>query len=296
MRKLSLAGLAPLAAVFGATAAFADQPKPWEWRFQPPATDIMSQIEWFERYTLWFIVPIVCLVLGLLVWVMIRYREGANPTPSRTSHNTLIEVVWTLGPIIVLLFIAVPSFEILTYQLTPPKDPAITLKATGHQWYWSYEYQDSKDPLSFDSLRLEAGDRADAGKTDLSEYPRLLAVDNEIVLPVNETVRLLVTGADVIHSFAMPSFGMKIDAIPGRLNEAWFNPDRTGMFYGQCSELCGKDHAFMPIAIRVVTQEQFKTWRAAAAEDVGKANRALMALVDNNRKVASAGLTTASSN
>jgi cytochrome c oxidase subunit 2 len=294
LKKLSLAALSTIAAIFGTTVAFADQPKPWEWRFQPPATDIMNQIEWFEGYTLWFIVPIVLLVLGLLLWVMIRYREGANPTPSRTSHNTLIEVVWTIGPIIVLLFIAVPSFEILTYQLTPPKNPDITLKATGHQWYWSYEYQDSDSPLSYDSLILADGDRADAGKTDVAEYPRLLAVDNEIVLPVNETVRLLVTGADVIHSFAMPSFGMKIDAIPGRLNEAWFRPDRTGLFYGQCSELCGKDHAFMPIAIRVVTEEQFKTWRAAANDDVSKANRALMASVDKNSKVASAGLATAS--
>jgi cytochrome c oxidase subunit 2 len=294
LKKLSLAALVSMAATFGATIAYADQPEPWEWRFQAPATDLMAQIEWFEGYTLWFIIPIVLLVLGLLLWVMIRYREGANPTPSRTSHNSLIEVLWTVGPIIVLLFIAVPSFEILTNQLTPPKNPDITLKATGHQWYWSYEYQDSDNPLSFDSLILAEGDRADAGKTDVAEYPRLLAVDNEVVLPVNETVRLLVTGADVIHSFAIPAFGMKLDAIPGRLNEAWFKPDRTGLFYGQCSELCGKDHAFMPLAVRVVTAEQYKTWRAAADSDVGKANRALMAVVDTKNKVASAGLATAS--
>jgi cytochrome c oxidase subunit 2 len=158
------------------------------------------------------------------------------------------------------------------------------VKVTGYQWYWGYEYQVGDKPVSFDSLLLADADRAAAGKEDKAVYPRLLAVDNEIVIPVGKHVRLLVTGADVIHAFAMPSFGVKIDAVPGRLNETWFKADREGLFYGQCSELCGKDHAFMPIAIRVVSQEKYDTWLAAAATNVGEANKALMASVDGAAK------------
>ena len=274
-----------------ATGAFAAQPEPWEMRFQDAATSIMQEIAWFEKYTLWFITPIVLLVMALLAWCIIRYRASSNPTPSRTSHNTFIEVLWTVGPVVVLLFLAIPSFQLLTRQYTPDEEPALTIKATGVQWYWDYEYQDDENPLTFTSLLLQEGDRAAAGKEDVAQYPRLLAVDNEVVVPVNTTVRVLVTASDVIHAFAMPSFGIKVDAVPGRINETWFKAEREGLYYGQCSELCGKDHAFMPIAIRVVSQDQFQNWYAAAQDDLQGANRALMAAIEdgkNGNKVASA--------
>nr|WP_197975441.1 cytochrome c oxidase subunit II [Rhizobium sp. CFBP 8762] len=273
--------MAAIACLLFASGAYADKPAPWQTNFQPAATKMMEEITWFEHYTLWFIVPITLFVLALLITVVIRFREKAHPTPSRTSHNTLIEVIWTIGPVVVLLFLAIPSFQLLTAQLTPPQNPDITVKATGFQWYWGYEYQVGETPVTFDSILLQDADRAGLGKDDRTEYPRLLAVDNEIVVPVGKTVRLLVTAADVIHAFAMPSFGVKIDAVPGRLNETWFRPEREGLFYGQCSELCGKDHAFMPIAVRVVSQEKYDTWLAAAATNVGEANKALMASIDS---------------
>lgn len=287
MKKfLAILGIPALLAA--TTAAFAAQPEPWQTRFQPPATPIMRQIEWFEAYTLWFIVPITLLVLALLTWCIIRYRASANPVPSRTSHNTLIEVLWTVGPVVVLLFIAVPSFQLLTAQYTPTEEPTMTVKATGVQWYWDYEYQ-YEEPLTFSSLLLQEGDREAAGKQDMGAYPRLLAVDNELVVPVDTTVRLLVTGSDVIHSFAMPAFGIKVDAVPGRLEETWFRAEEEGLYYGQCSELCGKDHAFMPIAIRVVSPEQYETWLTAARSDLQGANRALMAQIESENKLAAAG-------
>lgn len=280
--RLFAGTLASYAALAG--AAWAAQPKPWEMTMQDAATDIMAQIKGFEQYTLWFIIPITLLVLALLVYVIVRFRASRNPTPSRTSHNTTIEVIWTLGPVFILLFLAFPSFNLLTAQYSPP-DADITVKATGYQWYWGYEYQtDAEAEVSFDSLMLQEGDRADAGKEDLAAYPRLLAVDNELVVPVDKTVRLLVTGADVIHSFAMPSFGIKMDAVPGRLNETWFHAEREGLYYGQCSELCGKDHAYMPIAIRVVSEDQYNAWYAAAADDLAGAYKNLMAAIDTDAK------------
>ncbi|TDH39451.1 cytochrome c oxidase subunit II [Pseudohoeflea suaedae] len=254
-------------------------------RFQDAATGIMEQITSFEIYTLWFIIPITLFVLALLIYVMFRFRAKSNPVPSRTSHNTTIEIIWTLGPVFILLFLAFPSFNLLTAQYSPP-EADMTIKATGYQWYWGYEYQtDSDNEVSFDSLMLQEGDRAGAGKEDLAAYPRLLAVDNEVVVPVDKTVRLLVTGADVIHSFAMPAFGVKMDAVPGRLNETWFHAEREGLYYGQCSELCGKDHAFMPIAIRVVSEDQYNSWYSAAADDLQTANKNLMAAIDDAKSV-----------
>lgn len=283
--KRFFASLGVSALLGSATQALAAQPRPWEMDFQPAASPIMHQIEWFENYTLWFIVPITLLVMVLLAWCIIRFRASRNPVPSRTSHNTLIEVLWTVLPVIVLLFIAVPSFQLLTAQYTPPEEPQLTVKTTGNQWYWSYEYE-VDDPVSFSSLILADEDRAAAGKEDIAAYPRLLAVDNELVVPVDTTVRVLVTGADVIHSFAMPAFGIKVDAVPGRLEETWFKATKEGLYYGQCSELCGKDHAFMPIAIRVVTKDQYDTWLAAAREDLPAANKALMAAVEQGHKTA----------
>jgi cytochrome c oxidase subunit II len=286
MRKL-LAGLA--AAAFSLPAAgYAAQPTPWQIDFQPAATGMMEQISWFENYTLWFIVPITLLVLFLIGWCILRFRASVNPVPSRTSHNTLIEVIWTVGPVIVLLAIAIPSFQLLTAQYTPPEEPKLTMKASANQWNWDYEYQ-IEEPLSFNSRLLQDEERAAAGKEDRAVYPRLLTVDNEVVVPVSAMVRVLVTANDVLHAFAMPAFGIKTDAVPGRINEVWFKADKEGLYYGQCSELCGKDHAFMPIAIRVVSQAQYDTWLAAARTDLPGANKALMAQVDGARKVADAG-------
>ena len=203
----------------------------------------------------------------------------------------MIEIVWTVGPVIVLLFFAVPSFQLLTTQLTQPENPDITLKAVATQWKWSYEYSSVQNGPAFDSLILDDKDRPGLGKEDRAKYPRLLAVDNEVVLPVGKVVRLIVTAdpEDVIHAFAMQSFGVKIDAVPGRMNETWFKPDREGLYYGQCSELCGKDHAFMPIAIRVVSEDKYQAWLAAAATDLTGANKALMAAVDGPATVTVAG-------
>ena len=254
--KRFLAGATGAAAMLHAAAAMAAQPEPWQARFQPPATDIMAQIEWFEVYTLWFIVPITLLVLALLGWCIVRFRASRNPTPSRTSHNTVIEVIWTVGPVLILLLLAVPSFQLLTAQYTPPEDPALTIKASGEQWYWNYEYVDQG--LAFDSNMLKEEERL----AQKPGQPRLLAVNYELVVPVETTVRLQITASPtgVIHAFAVPSFGVKVDAVPGRLNETWFYARKTGLYYGQCSELCGQDHAFMPIAVRVVEKDQFDLW------------------------------------
>lgn len=292
--KKFLAGAAAIVTLMAATSVFAAQPTPWQMGFQPAATAIMEEIRWFERYTLWFIAPITILVMILLGWCIVKFRAAKNPVPSRTSHNTLIEVIWTVGPVIVLMFIAVPSFQLLTAQYNPPDEPEMTIKATGVQWSWEYEYQDVEgdaEPLAFSSFLLGDDDRAELGKEDISEYPRLLAVDNEVVVPVDATVRVLVTAGDVIHAFAMPAFGIKVDAVPGRLNETWFKAQREGIYYGQCSELCGKDHAFMPIGIRVVSRDQYDAWRAAADSNLDDANRQLAAsIADSNMKVADAGL------
>ncbi len=287
-----LAGMVSIATIASAGTALAAQPKPWEMTFQPAATDIMSEIAWFGNYTMIFMVPIVLLVMGLLAYVMWRFNKRSNPNPSRTSHNTLIEVIWTVGPVFILLLLAVPSFQLLSAQFSPPSEPELTIKATGYQWYWGYEYQagegDDAEEVAFESYMLGEDERAAAGKEDMAAYPRLLAVDNEIVVPVDTTVRMLVTAGDVLHSWTIPAFGVKMDAVPGRLNETWFKAEVEGLYYGQCSELCGKDHAFMPIAVRVVSRDQYDTWLTAARDDVGAANQSLMAALDAQRKLAAA--------
>jgi cytochrome c oxidase subunit 2 len=211
---------------------------------------VMENIVWFHDFLLWLIVAITLFVLALLVIVIVRFNAKANPTPSRTTHNTLLEVMWTLVPVIILVAIAVPSFKLLFLELTiPPAD--VTVKATGKQWYWSYGYPDSK--FEFDSIMLKDNERK-------ADQPRLLAVDNALVVPVNKVVRVQVIGSDVIHAFAVPAFGVKIDAVPGRLNETWFKASREGVYYGQCSELCGRDHAYMPIEVRVVSERDYAAW------------------------------------
>jgi cytochrome c oxidase subunit II len=230
--------------------ALAAQPQPWEMTLQPAASPVMENIISFHNLLLVIITVITLFVLALLVIVVVKFNAKANPVPSRTTHNTLIEVAWTLIPVLILVAIAVPSFRLLFQQLDIPKAD-LTVKVTGKQWYWSYAYPDN-GKFEFDSLM--AADK----------QPRLLGVDNEMVVPVNKVVRVQTTGADVIHAFAVPSFGIKIDSIPGRLNETWFKATKVGMYYGQCSELCGKDHAFMPIAVRVVTDQEFASWVEAA--------------------------------
>jgi cytochrome c oxidase subunit 2 len=238
--------------------AFAElgQPAPWEYKLQESGSPIMDHIEWFHNWLLVIISVITLFVLALLVTVMVKFNARANPVPSRTTHNTLIEVAWTLIPVLILVAIAIPSFRLLFQELDVPKAD-LTIKATGKQWYWSYEYPDN-GKFEFDSLLA-----CDESRTKC-QAPRLLSVDNELVVPVNKIVRVETTGADVIHSFTVPAFGIKIDAIPGRLNETWFQASKTGMYYGQCSELCGKDHAYMPIAVRVVSDQEFATWIEAA--------------------------------
>ncbi|MGL4488983.1 MAG: cytochrome c oxidase subunit II [Rhizobiaceae bacterium] len=277
MKKTGFA-LASAVTLMSSAVAYAAQPSEWGLNLQDSASDMMTSIAWFNNYTLYFIVPITLFVLGLLIYVGWRFSEKNNPVASKTSHNTLIEVVWTVGPVLILLLMAVPSFQLLTAQLDPEEQPTMTVKATGNQWYWSYEYQ-AAEPLSFDSIMLKEEGRAAAGKEDKAAYPRLLAVDNEMVVPVNTVVRVISTGADVIHAFAMPAFGIKIDAIPGRLNETWFKANKAGLYYGQCSEICGKDHAYMPIAIRVVDQAKYDAWMTQAKTDLAGANKTLMAAV-----------------
>ena len=242
-----------LLAVAGTRAAMAGlgQPSPWQFGLQQSATPVMDNIIWFHDFLLYIITAIAAFVLVLLLIVMVRFNARSHPTPSRTTHNTLLEVAWTTIPIMILLVIAVPSFKLLFFQLIPP--PAeLTVKATGKQWYWSFSYPDNGG-FEFDSAMV----KEESLKQD---QPRLLAADTEMVVPVNKNVHVLTTGADVIHSFAVPSFGIKIDAIPGRINETWFKATREGIFYGQCSELCGRDHAFMPINVRVVSEQAFAAW------------------------------------
>jgi cytochrome c oxidase subunit II len=236
------------------------QPSSWALGLQEAASPVMADITWFHNFLLVLITAITVFVLALLLIVMIRFNARANPTPSRTTHNALIEVVWTIAPVVILLAIAVPSFRLLFLELDAPK-AELTVKATGKQWYWSYNYPDNGN-FEFDSILVEDKDLK-------PDQPRLLTVDNEMVVPVNKVVHVLVTGADVIHSFAVPSFGIKIDAVPGRLNDTWFKATSEGRFHGQCSELCGKDHAFMPITVRVVNDAEFAAWVAQEKKNAG---------------------------
>jgi len=244
-RRLLGLAVAGMALVSGGTA-FAAQPQPWEVTLQPAASPVMENIVWFHNFLFVLITLITLFVLALLIVVVMKFNAKANPVPSKTTHNTLIEVAWTLIPVLILVGIAVPSFRLLFQELDIPKAD-LTIKATGKQWYWSYAYPDN-GKFEFDSLLAQ------------DKKPRLLGVDNEMVVPVNKVIRIQTTGADVIHSFALPAFGIKIDSVPGRLNETGFKATKVGMFYGQCSELCGKDHAFMPIAVRVVSDQEFATW------------------------------------
>jgi cytochrome c oxidase subunit 2 len=234
-------------------------PRDYQLGLQDAAGLKMANIIWMHNDILMPIVTVITLfVLLLLIIVVVRFNARSNPNPSRTTHNTTVEVLWTIIPILILIGIAIPSFKLLYEQRTIP-EVDMTIKAIGHQWYWSYEYPDHGD-LAFDSVMLEDDERSET-------QPRLLAVDNAVVVPVDTVIRVIVTGDDVIHNWAMPALGIKMDAIPGRLNEVWFKAERTGTFYGMCSELCGVRHAFMPIELRVVSADKFKDWLEKAQQE-----------------------------
>jgi cytochrome c oxidase subunit 2 len=282
LKLLAVTTASLLAAVSAASAA---QPTDWGIGLQEAATGIMEQLIWFNAYTLIIITVIVAFVTALLAYVVVRYRRSANPVPSKTSHNTLIEVIWTVVPVLILVAIAIPSMRLLYAEAVVPESD-MTVKAIGYQWYWGYEYPDHGD-IAFEAIMLNdeaRAERAQAQGVDISEVPRLLATDNEMVVPVNTTVRVQITSADVLHAFAIPAFGVKMDAVPGRLNETWFHAEKEGVYYGQCSQLCGKDHAFMPIQLRVVSQEQFDAWAELAATDLQAANDQLAASIRESEK------------
>ena len=241
-------------AILVASTAWAAQPTPWQLNFQPAATPIMERVTAFHDLLLWVIVVISLFVLLLLLYIIVRFRASANPVPSTTSHNSFLEVRWTVIPIVILIVIAIPSFKLMYYIDTVPESE-ITIKVTGHQWYWTYEYADEE--IEFDSLMIQ-DDELKPGQL------RLLEVDNRMVVPVATNVRILLTADDVIHAWTVPAFGIKFDAVPGRLAETWINVTNEGMYYGQCSELCGAAHSKMPIAVEVVSKAKFEAWLAEA--------------------------------
>ncbi len=271
------AGLAALGAAIGfgidPALATAGQSAPGQIGLQAPVTEVAREIHSFYDFVNIIIIAISLFVLGLMIYVMVRFRESANPTPSKTTHNTFLEVAWTVVPILILVAIAIPSFKLLMLQYTYPK-PDLTVKAIGNAWFWEHEYPD-QGGFTITSNMLSDEEVAEKVKAGIPT-PRLLAVDNEIVVPVNKNVHVLVTSNDVIHNWTIPSFGSKIDAVPGRLTSTWFKAEQEGIFYGQCSELCGMNHAFMPIAVRVVKQEVFDEWAGAMkAKDRKKAREIL---------------------
>ena len=251
-RRFSAEALtAAFALMCSAGTAAAETAVDWQMGFQPAASPVMEQITSFHQILLVLITAITLFVLGLLLYIMVRFNARANPVPSTTTHNTTLEVVWTVIPIVILVIMAVPSFRLL-YQADVVPEAEMTIKMTGNQWYWNVEYPDY-GPITYDITMLDEADRP-------ADAPRLLAVDNDIVVPVGTTIRVQTTSVDVIHAFAMPVMGIKIDAVPGHLNETWFKATREGTFYGQCSEICGSRHAFMPTALKVVSKEAFAAW------------------------------------
>jgi cytochrome c oxidase subunit II len=257
--RLTVIGMTAAALLFSAGAAFAGlgQPSPWQMGLQDSASPVMDDITSFNAFLFWITTGIAVFILVLLGIIIVRFNSRAHPVATRTTHNTVLEILWTIVPVIILATIAVPSFRLLFVELDVPK-PDLTIKATGKQWLWSYNYPDNGN-FGFDSTVV-------ADKDLKPGQPRLLTVDNEMVVPVNKIVHVLVTGADVIHSFAVPSFGIRIDAVPGRLNDTWFKATREGTYYGQCSELCGVDHSFMPIVVQVVSEADFNAWVAQAKQ------------------------------
>ena len=250
-RALPTLALGVVDTLMAAADAEAAEPKPWQFGFQPSATEVMDRLSAFHDLLLIIITLIAAFVLGLLVYVMWRFKNQRNPLPSRTSHNTVIEMLWTVVPVLILVSIAIPSFKLMYYMDRVP-NPEMTIKVTGHQWYWSYEYPD-QGGLAFDS-NIIPEDQLKAGQK------RLLDVDNPLVVPADTIIRVTVTGTDVIHSWFIPSFGVQEYAIVGRLNESWMKIDRSGTYYGQCNQICGVNHAFMPIKVEAIAKDAFQRW------------------------------------
>ncbi len=264
MRNTFLAAAAAIATGSVANGALAQdgmerigKPVPGGVNFQPAASEVMRDLTWYDSLLHFYLLPaIVIFVCALLVWVFIRYNAKANPEPKRFTHNMVVEVVWTVVPIIILVLMIAPSLRILYQQMVIPESE-ITIKATGNQWYWTYEYPDLE--LEFDAAMLAKEDLAENGYME-DEY--LLAADTAIVVPVNTNIRLQIAASDVIHSFALPALGLKMDGVPGRLNETWFNAEKEGVYFGQCSELCGTLHSYMPISLLVVSNDEYEDWVA----------------------------------
>lgn len=258
-RLLTFALLTTAGIASGIGPAFAQtgEPRPWEWNFQPAASPVMERVHEFHEFLMIIITAIVVLVVAIIGYVIVRFNAKRNPVPSRTSHNTLLEVVWTAVPLMILVIIAIPSLKLL-YFSAKAQDPEMTLKVTGHQWYWTYTYPDHGD-MTFDSIPVAAEDLKPG-------QPRLLTVDNPVVLPVDTTIQVLVTADDVIHNWAVPALGLKKDAAPGRLNETWVRINEPGTYYGMCSELCGVNHYFMPIQVEALSKEDFAAWTEKAKE------------------------------
>ena len=253
--------------------SFANQPYDWQLGFQNAASESMREIVAFHNNLLLpIIIAISVFVLFLMLYACVRFRASANPNPSKRTHNVTVEVLWTLIPCLILIVMAVPSFKILYKQDAIPKAD-LTIKAIGYQWYWGYEYPDEN--IIFESYMVEDKDLR-------PDQPRLLAVDNEVVVPVNKVVKVLITANDVLHAWALPSFGVKRDAVPGRINETWFKAEKVGTYYGQCSELCGIKHAFMPITVKVVTDEEYEDWLSEAKQKFAKEE-----IENNNLKLVS---------
>jgi cytochrome c oxidase subunit 2 len=257
-----LAGLCGALATPLPALAGAGQPSPKQINFQDAVTPIADEIHWVHTYVNGIIFLITAFVLLLMLYVMWRFSERRNPTPSRTTHNTTLEVLWTVIPVLILVAIAIPSFKLLFNQYAFPP-PDLTVKAIGHTWNWTHELPDQG--IKIDSIMLRDAEREEAIKAGMpaEQVPRNLAVDNEVLVPVNKVVHVLITSTDVIHAWTIPSFGVKVDAVPGRITATWFKARKEGIYFGQCSELCGRDHAFMPIAIRVVKEQVFNDWAAA---------------------------------
>ncbi len=253
--------LAALSACLGAGSALAAEPRPWETGFQPAASSVMERIESFHTELLYIITAIAVFVLALLIYVIVRYNERVNPRPSRTTHNTLVEVLWTVVPIMILIVIVIPSFKLLYFEGRIQK-PDMIIKAIGHQWYWSYEYPQNGN-FTFDANLVQDKDLK-GGQL------RLLTTDNPLVVPVDTIIEVQITATDVLHSWAVPSFGVKTDAVPGKLNDTWFKVEQPGVYYGQCSELCGNGHGFMPIMVQALSKADFDKWTADAKKKFAK--------------------------
>jgi cytochrome c oxidase subunit II len=260
--RCRLLGASSAAVLASPALAGSGQPSPKQLGFQEAVTAIAHDIHWVHDYVNAIIFLVAGFVLALMLWVMWRYSEKRNPVPSRTTHNTTLEVLWTVIPVFILVAISVPSFKLLFAQYTYPP-PDLTIKAIGHAWNWTHEYPDHG--FKVDSVMLQDNEREAAIRSGMpaDQVPRNLAVDNEILVPVGKVVHVLVTSSDVIHAWTIPSFGSKVDAVPGRITATWFQAMKEGLYFGQCSELCGKDHAFMPIAVRVVRESVFNDWAAA---------------------------------